>query len=60
VSLSPQGVTLVSQAHSSREIVLAGFLPNARLRSGERADAEGRIRIRLPDPGTDRLELTLP
>jgi hypothetical protein len=60
VSLSPQGVTLVSQAHSSREIVLAGFPPGARLRSGERADAAGRIRVRLSGPGSDRLELTLP
>ncbi|MHC4342115.1 MAG: polysaccharide deacetylase family protein [Planctomycetota bacterium] len=60
VSLSPQGITLVSGAHSSREIVLAGFPPGARLRSGETVDAEGRIRIRMPDPGIDRLELTLP
>jgi hypothetical protein len=60
VRLSREGITLVSQAHSSREIVLAGFPPGTRLRSGERVDAEGRVRVRLPDPGTDRLELTLP
>ena len=60
--LTPHGVSLVATAHNPRVIVLAGFLPSAALsvrlddeESDRKADATGRLRIELAEPGTTRI-----
>jgi len=60
--LDGRSVAVTATAHNRREVRFAGFEPGARVAvvlDGEpekrTADKQGRIRVRLPDPGTTRI-----
>ena len=65
-SLSSEGVTVTATAHNPRLLVFAGFpahVPLQVLLDGEErermADARGRLRIALDEPGTTRIAVRL-
>jgi hypothetical protein len=60
--LEPGAVTVTATAHNPRLVIVGGFAPRMPValtlddtRSRARADEEGRVEIRLPEPGTTRV-----
>ncbi len=66
-ALAERSVALVSQAHVERVLVFGGFPPSSTLKvvrgdvtSKQTADERGRVSLRLPAGGPERVEVRLP